>query len=137
MDVDIGARVLWALQGPMGAAGPCVVFEAGAAHWSADWALVQPALAGVVRTLAYDRAGLGRSDVGASPRTGSAISADLGALLSSLDVAGPVVLVAHSVGALYARAFQVAFPERVAGLVLIDPFSEYSGDLVPSRFLRG
>jgi pimeloyl-ACP methyl ester carboxylesterase len=44
---------------------PLVLLEAGSTGFSADWAMVQARLAARgVRSLAYDRAGLGLSDPG-------------------------------------------------------------------------
>eukprot|EP01030_Chromulinospumella_sphaerica_P033167 gene33167-34000_t len=68
--VDIGGRRLnLVCAGPEQADGPLVVFEAGAFGLSADFGAVQEGLAAKgVRSCAYDRAGLGRSDPGPSPR---------------------------------------------------------------------
>jgi pimeloyl-ACP methyl ester carboxylesterase len=45
---------------------------------------------------------------------------ELAALLTAVGVTGPVVLVPHSYPGLIAQAFWQAFPERVAGIILLD-----------------
>ena len=117
--VDIGGRRLHVnLEG--GPGGPTVLFEAGAFGIAADWAVLQPRAAVLRRTLAYDRAGLGRSDAGPEPRDAAAVVDDLQALLAVLNLRGPYILVAHSLAASYAQLFALRRPEAVAGLVLVD-----------------
>lgn len=118
--VDIGGRRLRVVrQGP--ADGPLVLLECGAFGCAADWAVVQQRLADIgLRSLAYDRAGLGHSDPGPVPRDGAAIATDLEALLSAVGEAGPLVFVGHSMGGLLARVFVGRNRERVLGVVLVD-----------------
>lgn len=60
---------------------PTVVIEAGLKDISAQWTQVQNEAASFERVCAYDRAGLGWSDCGPLPRTGTAMVAELQALL--------------------------------------------------------
>lgn len=100
---------------------PLVLFEAGSFGFSADWAVVQDRLAGRgLRSLAYDRAGMGLSDPGPSPRDGLAIAADLEQLLAAAGEAGPLVVVGHSMAGLHAHLFAGRNRARIAGLVLVD-----------------
>jgi pimeloyl-ACP methyl ester carboxylesterase len=119
--VDVGGRRLRAVHaGPPGAR-PTVVLEHGAFGCASDWAVVQQRLAAKgMRSLAYDRAGLGHSDPGPKPRDGRALTADLAALLRGAGEPGPFVLVGHSMGGLMVRLFALAHPERALGLVLVD-----------------
>ena len=55
----------------IGTGSPTVVLEAAAPGWSLYWSLVQPEVAKVTRVCAYDRAGLGWSERGPLPRTGT------------------------------------------------------------------
>lgn len=115
-----GHRLRVVRAGPHGAE-PLIVLEHGAFGCAADWAVVQQRLtARGFRSLAYDRAGLGHSDPGPTPRDGRAIVADLAALLRALDETGPVVLVGHSMGGLMVRLFALTHADLVRGVVLVD-----------------
>ncbi len=122
--VDIGGRSLRIVcAGPDRgvSAKPTVLFEAGAFGFAADWAVVQEQLADEgVRSCAYDRAGLGWSDPGPSPRDGLAVVSDLEALLKASGEPGPFVIVGHSMAGLRLRLFAARNPQRVSGVVLVD-----------------
>jgi pimeloyl-ACP methyl ester carboxylesterase len=100
---------------------PVIVLEAGSASDSDSWRSVQPRLAAVSTVISYDRAGLGRSQPGAPPRTAKQIAADLDAVLRGTGLRPPYVLVTHSLGALYSREFAYLYPTEVAGMVLVEP----------------
>lgn len=100
--------------------GPVVLFEAGLSCPLDVWAWIQPAIARVAPTFAYDRAGLGGSDPGPTPRTAARMLDELDAALAATGTSGPYVLVGHSFGGLLIRAFAQRRPEQVAGMVLVD-----------------
>jgi pimeloyl-ACP methyl ester carboxylesterase len=120
--IDIGGRCLRVVRaGPAASEMPLVVCEHGAFGCAADWAVVQAKLAAKgLRSLAYDRAGLGHSDPGPEPRDGRAINDDLEALLAKLGEAGPILLVGHSMGGLMVRLFALERTHPIAGMVLVD-----------------
>lgn len=119
--IDIGGRHLHVVRKGPEHAAPTVLFEAGAFGFSADWAEVQERLAAHgVRSIAYDRAGLGRSDPGPKPRDGLAIVGDLETLLRKLEERGPFILVGHSMAGLHVRLFAARNPGQVKGVVLVD-----------------
>ena len=116
-----GRRLHVVRAGPKDASGPLVVLEAGSFGFSADWAVVQEKLATLgIRSLAYDRAGLGLSDPGPAPRDSLAIVSDLEKLLAVEGEAGPIVLAGHSMAGLHLHLFAGRNPGRIAGLVLVD-----------------
>jgi pimeloyl-ACP methyl ester carboxylesterase len=119
--IDLGGRRLHAVRAGPSGASPAIVLEHGAFGCASDWGVVQERLAAKgLRSLAYDRAGLGHSDPGPAPRDAGAINADLAALLRALGEAGPFVLVGHSMGGLMVRRFTLNNPEQVLGVVLVD-----------------
>jgi pimeloyl-ACP methyl ester carboxylesterase len=69
---------------------------------------------------AYDRAGLGWSDLSPTPQDIYQNAEALHVLLAQAGVPGPYVLVGHSFGGLFARGFADRYPEEVAGMVLIE-----------------
>jgi pimeloyl-ACP methyl ester carboxylesterase len=121
--VEIGGRrtLHVVVAGPSGSPLPLVVLEAGAFGFSADWAAVQEKLSRRgLRSLAYDRAGLGFSPPGPEPRDSEAIVRDLERLLSHLGEPGPFVLCGHSMAGLHVRLFASRNAARVVGVVLVD-----------------
>ncbi|MEG2940369.1 MAG: alpha/beta hydrolase [Thermomonas sp.] len=122
----------------MGTGSPTVIFESGLSDWSNTWALIQPAVATSTRACAYDRPGMGYSDPSPEPRTPSVAIADLKRLLDGAGIKEPVVLVGHSLGGFYAKLFAATYPDRFAGLVLVDPSEERLwdrvGDSLSTRF---
>lgn len=120
--LDIGGRRLHVVRaGPADHATPLVLLEAGAFGFSADWSAVQGRLASRgYASLAYDRAGLGLSDPGPSPRDGAAIGADIEALLALEAPRGPLILVGHSMAGLHVHRLAARLGDRVVGLVLVD-----------------
>ena len=71
--------------------------------------------------VAYDRAGIGGSEADGHAPTPTHVARKLHALLTSLGVDPPYVLVGHSWGGLLIRMFAAIYPEEVAGLVYVDP----------------
>lgn len=104
-----------------GEGSPTVVLESGIAASSLSWILVQRSVAEFTRVCSYDRAGLGWSEAAFSARTCSQIVAELDLLLRNANVPPPYVLVGHSFGGLVVRLYTYRYPDRVAGLVLVDP----------------
>lgn len=103
----------------MGEGSPTVILENGLG--SGGWALTQYKIAKTTRICSYDRAGMGFSDEGKTPRDALAIAADLRALVLSAGLRGPYVLVGHSIGSYFVRLYADLHPKEVAGMVLIDP----------------
>lgn len=104
--------------------GPTVILEAGGGNFSNAWSQVQELLPSTVRVCSYDRAGLGWSGPGPSPRTMHQEVFELHALLYAINVSKPLILVGHSIGGLLARLYTEQFDNDVAGMVLIDSAHE-------------
>jgi pimeloyl-ACP methyl ester carboxylesterase len=121
IDVD-GQRlhVVCAGTGP-----PAVLFESGIAASSLSWTHVQPRVAAFARTCAYDRAGLGWSGPLRTPRSVDRMIVELRAVLRRAAPPEPVVLVGHSFGCFLILAYALQCPDDVAGLVLLDPPTEW------------
>ena len=133
--VDIGGYRLhlWCT----GDGAPAVILDTGLGGSSAGWGFVQPEVARFTRVCSYDRAGMGYSDPGPSPRTARRIASELAELLARSGIAGPVVLVGASIAGFDVRVFASDHPERAAGLVLVDASHEDDAHEVPrmARFV--
>jgi len=100
--------------------GPTVVLEAGMGSFSPNWYWVQEELAPVVRSVSYDRAGLGWSRRSRRPRDAQTVAMELRDALREAAIDPPYVLAGHSFGGLPVRAFADLYPDLTAGLVLVD-----------------
>jgi len=103
-----------------GSGKPTVLLEAGFEAWSFAWNTPQQKLEQRYRVCSYDRAGLGFSDPGPSPRDGASIAADLNALITAAKLKPPFVLVGHSAGGLSMRLLYERRPADVIGMVFVD-----------------
>lgn len=61
--------------------------------------------------VSYDRAGVGKSELAATPRTALNIAQEL----RSAGFAG------HAIGSFYIRVFAHTYPDEVCGMVFVDP----------------
>ena len=108
----------------VGQGSPAVVLDAGSGGFSAQWVRVQREVSGTTRVCAYDRAGMGWSEMGPEPRDARQISSELHTLLSKAGIEGPYVLAGHSFGGMYMQTYAARYPEEVAGVALVDSSTE-------------
>ena len=145
--VDIGGSRKMYLE-CKGTGSPTVVLVSGTRGAHDDWtdlidaknpAAVKPGGSAVfpqvirfTRVCTYDRPGTTRNDNTLTdstpvlqPTTAQQGVADLHALLNAAREPRPYVLVGHSWGGMIVRLFASTYPDEVAGLVLVDPASEF------------
>jgi pimeloyl-ACP methyl ester carboxylesterase len=116
--VDVGGHSLHI--NCVGQGSPTVLLDAGSGGFSAQWVRVQRQVSGTTRVCAYDRAGMGWSEMGPDPRDARQISSELHTLLSEDGIEGPYVLVGHSFGGMYMQTYAARYPDEVAGVALVD-----------------
>jgi pimeloyl-ACP methyl ester carboxylesterase len=104
----------------VGDGAPVVVLEAPAAGMSAAWGWVQPGVARVTRTCAYDRAGLGWSERAEGPFVPADAAGELYRALDGDHDQPPFVVVGQGLGAAFARLFASQYGDKMAALILID-----------------
>jgi len=120
--INVGAQKYSILQS--GSKSPTIIFFNGAGESLQTWDKVLAKLGSTQHFFAYDRAGTGQSSPLSNqiaPRTAQGVIKRLHALLAAANVNPPYVLVAHSIGSLYALYFARAYPQEVKGLVLLEP----------------
>ena len=103
-----------------GEGSPTVILEGGAGMAALSWYLTQPLIAEHSLVCAYDRAGLGWSELGDPPYSPESTARDLHTLLGNAGIEPPYVLVGYSVGGKHIRMFTELYPNEVVGLVFND-----------------
>jgi pimeloyl-ACP methyl ester carboxylesterase len=103
-----------------GHGAPHIVLFSGAGMSLQGWEPLYPGIERVGRVLGWNRFGLQGSDRPRARQTGMAVLAALRELLSYADLAPPYVLVAHSLGGLFANLYARLHPQEVAGVLLIE-----------------
>lgn len=104
----------------IGGGTPPVVFECGAGDESSSWFEIQREVAKTAQACVYDRTGIGWSEGARGPRAIDDYMRELRVLLERGGVARPVIIVAQSLGGLFALHLATEYPDDVAGLVLVD-----------------
>jgi pimeloyl-ACP methyl ester carboxylesterase len=104
----------------VGRGSPTVVLDAGTGEMSANWVLVLQGVSDATSVCAYDRAGMGWSEMGPEPRDARQVTGELHALLTKAGIEGPYVLGGHSFGGLYMQTYAARYPDEVAGVALVD-----------------
>lgn len=119
-----------------GSGQPAVVIEPSFGGWAEDWRPIAETLAEEATVVTYDRAPYGASSPARDARTPHDIANDLDGVLRSLGVTGPLVLVGHSAGGIYMRAYAARHLDRVAGMVLVESSHETQRPVLNPRFAR-
>jgi pimeloyl-ACP methyl ester carboxylesterase len=121
--IDVGGHSLHVTCSGNGS--PIVLLESGIAASSLSWAIVQPQIASFTRVCSYDRAGLAWSEPASCPRTFDTMVDEMGTVLAKVAANERYVLVGHSFGSFLVSAYAQRHSGRVAGLVLVDPATEW------------
>lgn len=113
---------------------PVAIIDSGLGSFSLEWLKLQQDLSDEYQICSYDRAGYGWSDPGPFPRTSSQIVTELRTLLQNAHIPPPYLLLGHSFGGYNMMYYAKAFPQEVAGLILIDSSHPDQTTWFPSVF---
>lgn len=114
----------------LGTGSPTILLDYGAGGSMNSWKDVFEPLSKISQTCMFERAARGLSDPGPLPRDVNNAVADIDAFLRAAKITTPIVLAGHSMASYHVRQFANLHPDKVAGLVLVDP----SGDGQGARF---
>jgi pimeloyl-ACP methyl ester carboxylesterase len=117
-----------------GSGEPAVVIEPSLGGFAAAWRQIAETIAEDTTVVTYNRAPYGASSPARDGRRPRDIAGDLDGVLKELGIAGPLVLVGHSIGGIYLRTYAALHMDRVAGMVLVDSSHETQGKVIP-RYL--
>ena len=107
-----------------GTGNPVVIFESGLGESLEGWKQIQDSVSIITTTISYDRLGLGKSSATENPRTLENLVTELNGFLENEEIEGPFIVVGHSLGGFIIRKFQNTYPEKVLGLIMVDPSHE-------------
>ncbi|MCJ7433695.1 MAG: alpha/beta hydrolase, partial [Anaerolineales bacterium] len=119
-----------------GSGSPTVVLEAGAQSSSIYWVRIQDDVAEFTRVCSYDRAGYGWSDTVHEALPPQQVAEMLHDLLEKGGEQPPYLMVGHSFGGIYVRAFTAEYPDEVVGMVLVDSSHENQAQQVPPELAK-
>ena len=108
-----------------GCGNVAVVIDACLLSCGAEWWHIAERMAGSCRVLTFDRAGYGKSPVSKLPRKPSNIAMELNELLESIGINHNIVLLGHSQGGYYAVQYAAMYPQKILGIVLLDPATPF------------
>jgi pimeloyl-ACP methyl ester carboxylesterase len=104
---------------------PTIVFITGKGREHKDFRKVYNKLKKTNQIFAYDRAGLGQSELIRNERRVDTMAFELHELLVKEKIKPPYILVGQSLGGYIMRCFTNMYPEMVSGLVFVEPAHEY------------
>jgi pimeloyl-ACP methyl ester carboxylesterase len=136
-----GHRLSVSVYGPDRVPGtPIVIFIPGVTCSITEWVVIRRRLQPTVRTLLYERSGMGASDESPVPATASNMALELDTLLKTAGIAPPYVIVCHSYGGIISREFVELLQKDnrakdVVGMVFVDANQEKSTALWPDSNL--
>ncbi|WP_299825646.1 alpha/beta hydrolase [uncultured Pontibacter sp.] len=120
--INVGDHSLEMIQA--GTGDYTIIFESGFGSDYKVWGNVASEVMNTNQVLLYSRAGTGKSESNPKPPTLEAAVQDLTSLLEEANLKPPFIFVGHSYGAFIIRAYAAQHPDKVKGLVFVDPAHE-------------
>lgn len=105
----------------VGSGSPTVVLDDQVVD---PWRTVEHEVGSYTRVCAYDRAGLGGSDLGPLPTSTGQMVRETRRLLANAHIPGPYLLVGGPFGGMTMRLYASRYRREVVGLVLVDVIHE-------------
>lgn len=103
-----------------GSGAPPIVLFSGAGVSLQGWDPLYPRIEQLGTVLGWNRFGMQGSDAPPDRQTGTVVLGSLRELLGYNGLAPPYVLVAHSLGGLFANLFARLYPGQVAGVLFLE-----------------
>lgn len=107
-----------------------LLLEAGYADDMSKWDPIFQRFSKITKTIRYTRVGNELNSTVQRQFSAEDYAAQLNTFLQKIGVTEPVVIIAHSYSPLISRMFAATYPERVDGLLFIDPNTEKDVDIM-------
>lgn len=114
-----------------------ILFEAGGGMDSTEWSKLAPEVARKTGAtiVTYDRPGFGKSDLPDIPHNMRVETRWLFNGLNKLGLDKNLILVGHSYGGWQIRLIGSMYPDKVSGMIFVDPFSTEFVDILGVKYL--
>lgn len=103
-----------------GQGSPAILLFNGAGVSLEGWRPLYPEIEQLATVFAWNRFGMQGSDAPGDRQTGTVVIGSLRELLGYAGLQPPYVLVAHSLGGLYANLYARLYPQEVAGVLFLE-----------------
>jgi pimeloyl-ACP methyl ester carboxylesterase len=113
-----------------GDGAPAILLFSGAGVSLQGWETLYPGIESLGTVFGWNRFGMQGSDAPGERQTGAGVIGTLRELLSYAGVPPPYVLVAHSLGGLFANLFARLHPAEVAGVLFLEATHPDEGELL-------
>ena len=113
-----------------GRGSPAILLFSGAGVSLQGWQPLYPAIERLGTVFGWNRFGMQGSDAPGERQTGAGVIGTLRELLSYAGVQPPYVLVAHSLGGLFANLYARLYPNEVAGVLFLESTHPDDGPLL-------
>ena len=113
-----------------GHGAPAIVLFSGAGVSLQGWESLYPGIEKLGTVFGWNRFGMQGSDAPGERQTGAGVIGALRELLAYAGVPPPYVLVAHSLGGLFANLFARLYPGEVAGVLFLEATHPDEGELL-------
>ena len=113
-----------------GDGAPAILLFSGAGVSLQGWEPLYPGIERLGQVFGWNRFGMQGSDAPGDRQTGAGVIGTLRELLSYAGVQPPYVLVAHSLGGLFANLYARLYPAEVAGVLFLEATHPGDGELL-------
>jgi pimeloyl-ACP methyl ester carboxylesterase len=86
------------------------------------------------RVVGYNRLGVGKSSKALTAQTASVVIEDFRSFANAIDLQPPYLIVAHSLGGLYANYYARKYPNEIAAIVFVE--SPYPDEIVEQKQMK-
>lgn len=113
---------------------PNIIFFNGFRMPLDSWENIVPNVVGIGRVVGYNRLGVGKSSKALTEQNASVVVDDFRSFANAIDVRPPYLIVAHSLGGLYANYYARKYPNEIAAIVFVE--SPHPDEIIEQKQIK-